>query len=97
MAARAQRGREGTVVVVRRREGDTLDTLLRRFKKRCKKERILSEARHRLFYTPPSKARRDGLRKHRRREDEHFGSGAVRTNNQRRKRLGLPKKGGQTW
>ncbi|MBN1953442.1 MAG: 30S ribosomal protein S21 [Anaerolineae bacterium] len=35
-------------------DGESLDSLLRRFKKRVQNDRILSEVRRRRFYEPPS-------------------------------------------
>lgn len=35
-------------------EGESLESLLRRFKKKVQNDRILSEVRRRRFYEPPS-------------------------------------------
>ena len=39
-------------------EGESLDSLLRRFKKKVQNDRILSEVRQRRFYEPPSIVRK---------------------------------------
>lgn len=38
--------------------GESLDSLLRRFKKKVQNDRILSEVRRRRFYEPPSVIRK---------------------------------------
>ncbi len=39
-------------------DGESLDSLLRRFKKHVQNDRILSEVRRRRFYEPPSITRK---------------------------------------
>lgn len=41
-----------------RREGEDLDSLIKRFKKECEREGILSEIKKREFFVPPSVERR---------------------------------------
>ncbi|HOC53120.1 MAG TPA: 30S ribosomal protein S21 [Caldisericia bacterium] len=43
---------------VHRREGEDLDSLIRRFKKECEREGILSEIKKREFFVPPSVEKR---------------------------------------
>ncbi|HDJ99875.1 MAG: 30S ribosomal protein S21 [Caldiserica bacterium] len=51
---------------VERREGEDLDSLIKRFKKECEREGILSEIKKREFYVPPSVERRKKKAKKRR-------------------------------
>jgi len=60
---------KGTCVV--RREGETTEKLIKRFKKRCMKDGLLQEMRERMFYEKPSvKKRKKWRRNQRARERE---------------------------
>ncbi len=48
------RGGEQGVARVVAEEGESLDSLMRRFNKKVQNERILSEIRRRRFYEPPT-------------------------------------------
>lgn len=53
---------------------DSFERMLRRFLKKCKKERIIEEVRHRRYYEKPSvtkrKAKLAGMKKERKRQYE---------------------------
>lgn len=50
------------------RDGESLDSLLKRFRDHVQQAQILSELRERRFFTPPSEKRQLALRRARRRE-----------------------------
>jgi small subunit ribosomal protein S21 len=49
--------------VVELREGESFDSMFRRFRKKVMKARTLSELRKRRYYVPPSEERRRAKRK----------------------------------
>jgi small subunit ribosomal protein S21 len=51
------------VVYVRAREGESFDSLLKRFRKAVTRERILSDVRKRRYFVSPSEKRHKALRK----------------------------------
>ena len=48
-----------TNVSVTQRNNESAERLIRRFIKKCKKERIIEEARERMSYQPPSVKKRE--------------------------------------
>lgn len=46
------------MVEIRIRDGDNFDAVIRKFRKKCEKDGILSEIRQRRFYEKPSAKRR---------------------------------------
>jgi len=51
------------MVYVKVREGESFDSLLKRFRKAVTRERILSEVRKRRYFVSPSEKRHRALRK----------------------------------
>ena len=48
-----------TNVSVTQRNNESAERLIRRFIKKCKKERVIEEARERMSYQPPSVKKRE--------------------------------------
>lgn len=66
---------EHTGICVVRREGESIDKLIKRFKKRCMKDDLLQEIREHIFYEKPSVKKRKKWRKNqkaRERERERY-------------------------
>jgi len=55
-----------TNVIVTQRNNESAERLVRRFIKKCKKERIIEEVRDRMSYRPPSVKRREKRKRARR-------------------------------
>ena len=55
-----------TNVSVTQRNNESAERLIRRFIKKCKKERIIEEARERMSYQPPSVKKREKRKRARR-------------------------------
>ena len=55
-----------TNVSVTQRNNESAERLIRRFIKKCKKERVLEEVRDRLYYRPPSVKKREKRKRARR-------------------------------
>jgi small subunit ribosomal protein S21 len=51
------------MIVVRIKEGETVDKALRRYKKKFEKTGILKEVRGRMFYKKPSEVEKEVLKK----------------------------------
>tara|TARA_R110002124_G_scaffold84516_2_gene219997 strand:+ start:2683 stop:2919 length:237 start_codon:yes stop_codon:yes gene_type:complete len=55
-----------TNISVTQRNNESAERLIRRFIKKCKKERVLEEVRDRLYYRPPSVKKREKRKRARR-------------------------------
>ena len=55
---RRMRGREKEMAEVRVKEGESLDSALRRFKRQCARSNILTDLRKREYYEKPSVKRK---------------------------------------
>jgi len=58
-----------TNVSVTQRKNESAERLIRRFIKKCKKEKIIEEARDRMRYVPPSEKRREKRKRAKRAQD----------------------------
>ncbi len=51
------------MVIIRVKEGESVDRALRRYKKKCDKIGILKEVRSRKFYSKPSVDKKESMKK----------------------------------
>jgi ribosomal protein S21 len=58
-----------TNVSVTQRKNESAERLIRRFIKKCKKEKIVEEYRDRMTYVPPSEKRREKRKRAKRAQD----------------------------
>ncbi|MFN8397265.1 MAG: 30S ribosomal protein S21 [Bacteroidia bacterium] len=61
------------MLLIKVKEGETIDRALRRYKKKFEKTGILREVRARMYYVKPCVERREMMKKARRRE-EHYAA-----------------------
>ena len=59
------------MIIIKVKDGESIDRALRRYKKKFEKTGILKEVRNRMYYEKPSIARREQMKRARRRQ-EHF-------------------------
>lgn len=57
------------MIIVRIKDGETIDKALRRYKKRFEKVGILKEVRSRMYYNKPSEERREVIKRATRRQE----------------------------
>ena len=50
---------DGKALQVDRREGESIEQLLARFKRKCGREGVINEIKKREYYTAPSKRRKE--------------------------------------
>lgn len=60
--------KEGNTLEVKVKDDETLETALKRFRRRCQQSGLMSEVRRRAYYTKPSEERRIAAAKARRKE-----------------------------
>ena len=51
------------MIIVRVKDGESIDRALRRYKKKFERTGVLKEVRNRMFYTKPSEARKETKKK----------------------------------
>lgn len=51
------------MLLIKKKEGESIERMLKRYKRKHKKVQISKEVRQNAFYTKPSKARREALEK----------------------------------
>ena len=56
------------MIIVEVKDGEQVDKAIRRYKKKFEKLGILKETRKRMYFTPPSVARRENIKKATRRQ-----------------------------
>ena len=61
------------MIIVKLKDGETIDKALRRYKKRFEKTGILKEVRGRMYYLKPSEERREVVKRAVRRQ-EHYAN-----------------------
>ncbi|MCL4109460.1 UNVERIFIED_CONTAM: hypothetical protein GTU68_037725 [Idotea baltica] len=61
------------MIIIKVKEGESIDRALRRYKKKFEKTGILKEVRNRMYYEKPSIEKRE-LNKRARRRQEHFAA-----------------------
>jgi small subunit ribosomal protein S21 len=61
------------MIIIKVKEGESIDRALRRYKKKFEKTGILKEVRARMYFTKPSVDKREMMKKARRRE-EHYAN-----------------------
>lgn len=66
------------MIKVKARGNETLDQMLRRFKKMCEKEGLTKEIKRTSYYEKPSERRRRRLRKSQKREQKTTFGGPAR-------------------
>lgn len=59
------------MIIIKVKDGESIDRALRRYKKKFEKTGILKEVRNRMYYEKPSIVKRE-LNKRARRRQEHF-------------------------
>ncbi len=57
------------MIIVKVKDGESIDRALRRYKKKFEKTGVLKEVRARMYYTKPSVAKREKMKKARRRQE----------------------------
>jgi small subunit ribosomal protein S21 len=61
------------MLIIKIKDGETIDRALRRYKKKFEKTGVLKEVRGRMYYEKPSEERREVLKRARRRQ-EHYAA-----------------------
>jgi small subunit ribosomal protein S21 len=61
------------MLLIKIKEGESVDRALRRYKKKFEKTGILREVRGRMYFTKPSVEKREVMKKARRRQ-EHYAN-----------------------
>lgn len=61
------------MIIIKVKEGESIDRALRRYKKKFEKTGILKEIRGRMHYTKPSVEKREMMKRARRRQ-EHYAN-----------------------
>lgn len=62
-ALRHLRGRQRMAIRIKSRTGESIEQMLRRFKKLCEKEGLTKDVKRRQYYEKPSERRRREMRK----------------------------------
>lgn len=57
------------MIIVKVKDGESIDRALRRYKKKFEKTGVLKEVRGRMYFTKPSVAKREKMKKARRRQE----------------------------
>ncbi len=57
------------MIIIKVKEGESIDRALRRYKKKFEKTGILKEVRARMYYEKPSIVKREMMKKARRRQE----------------------------
>jgi len=69
-------------LIVRSREGENFESLIKRFKRKVSKDGIIQEVRKRIFYEKPSvkknRKRRENIQKLKQNEEKKFETGRDR-------------------
>jgi small subunit ribosomal protein S21 len=76
----SQEGGSQSVTKVIRRDGESPESLLRRFRKKVARDRILSDAKRKRYFMSKSEQKRIALRKARRRERKRLWRERRRSN-----------------
>lgn len=61
------------MIIIKVKEGESVDRALRRYKKKFEKTGILKEVRGRMYFNKPSVEKREVMKKARRRQ-EHYSN-----------------------
>ena len=61
------------MIIIKVKENESIDRALRRYKKKFEKTGVLKEVRHRMYYTKPSVAKREKMKRAKRRE-QHYAN-----------------------
>jgi len=61
------------VIIVKVKDGESIDRALRRYKKKFERTGILKEKRRRMFYKKPSEVRKEEMKKARNRQ-RHYAN-----------------------
>jgi small subunit ribosomal protein S21 len=61
------------MLIIKIKDGETIDRALRRYKKKFEKTGVLKEVRSRMYYEKPSEENREILKRARRRQ-EHYAA-----------------------
>ena len=61
------------MIIIKVKEGETIDRALRRYKKKFERTGILKEVRGRMFYSKPSETKKEVLKKAKNRE-RHYAA-----------------------
>lgn len=61
------------MILIKVKDGESIDRALRRYKKKFEKTGILKEKRNRMYFTKPSVEKREQMKRARRRQ-EHYAN-----------------------